>query len=113
MDPLTAPRQQWDDGGNALAIDRRVVISHERNTQTNNRLEAAGLEVIQVPASELGSSRGGPRCMACPVARDPAASPDAGMTTVQFTRPGVFLPHEAVTQPLRRVQPLGRLTPAG
>jgi arginine deiminase len=113
MEPLTAPRQQWDDGGNALAIDRRVVISHERNTQTNSRLEAAGLEVIQVPASELGSSRGGPRCMACPVARDPAASPDAGMTAVQFTRPGVFMPHEPVTQPLRRVQPLGRLTPAG
>jgi len=77
LDPLTTPRQQWDDGGNALAIDRRVVVSHERNEQTNARLEAAGVEVIRVPASELGSHRGGPRCMACPVARDPAASPDA------------------------------------
>jgi arginine deiminase len=113
MEPLTAPRQQWDDGGNALAIDRRVVVSHERNVETNNRLEAAGLEVIQVPASELGSSRGGPRCMACPVARDPAASPDAGIPAVQFARPGVFVPHEAVTQPFRRAKPLGRLTPAG
>ena len=113
MDPLTAPRQQWDDGGNALAIDRRVVVSHERNVETNSRLEAAGLEVIRVPASELGSSRGGPRCMACPVARDPAASPDAGVPTAQFVRPGVFMPHEAVTQPLRRAKPLGQLTPAG
>jgi arginine deiminase len=77
LDPLTTPRQQWDDGGNALAIDRRAVVSHERNEQTNARLEAAGVEVIRVPASELGSHRGGPRCMACPVARDPAASPDA------------------------------------
>ena len=113
LEPLTAPRQQWDDGGNALAIDRRVVVSHERNVETNNRLEAAGLEVIQVPASELGSSRGGPRCMACPVARDPAASPDAGIPAMQFTRPGVFVPHEAVTQPFRRAKPLGRLTSAG
>ncbi len=114
LDPLTAPRQQWDDGGNALAIDRRVVVSHERNVETNNRLEAAGVEVIQVPASELGSGRGGPRCMACAVARDPAASPDAGMPAVQFARPGVFMPHEPVTQPHRRVRPpLARLTPAG
>jgi arginine deiminase len=77
VDPLTTPRQQWDDGGNALAIDRRVAVCHERNVETNARLEAAGVEVIRVPASELGSHRGGPRCMACPVARDPAASPDA------------------------------------
>jgi arginine deiminase len=79
VDPLTTPRQQWDDGGNALAIDRRVAVCHERNVETNARLEAAGVEVIRVPASELGSHRGGPRCMVCPVARDPAASPDADM----------------------------------
>ena len=78
VDPLGAPRRQWDDGGNALAIDRKVVVCHERNVETNARLEAAGVRVIAVPASELGSHRGGPRCLACPVARDPAASPDAG-----------------------------------
>jgi arginine deiminase len=77
VDPLTTPRQQWDDGGNALAIDRKVAVCHERNIVTNARLETAGVEVIRVPASELGSHRGGPRSMACPVARDPAASPDA------------------------------------
>jgi arginine deiminase len=80
MDPLAAPRRQWDDGGNALAIDRGVVVCHERNVETNARLEAAGLKVIRVPASELGSHRGGPRCMACPVSRDPAASADADVT---------------------------------
>jgi len=80
VDPLLVPRQQWDDGGNALAIDRRLVVCHERNVETNARLEAAGVQVIRVPASELGSTRGGPRCMTCPVARDPAASPDAGET---------------------------------
>jgi arginine deiminase len=72
LDPLTGPRSQWDDGGNALAIDRRVVISHERNVETNARLESAGVEVIRVPGSELGSRRGGPRSMSCSVARIPA-----------------------------------------
>jgi len=79
LDPLTLPRQQWDDGGNALAVDRRVVVCHERNAETNARLEAAGIEVIRVPCGELGSGRGGPRCMACPVGRDPAAEPAADL----------------------------------
>jgi arginine deiminase len=110
VDPLTTPRRQWDDGGNALAIDRRVAVCHERNEQTNARLEAAGVEVIRVPASELGSHRGGPRCMACPVARDPAASPDAGTPGGELAWPDV---PEVVTGPHGWLkQPLGRLTSA-
>jgi arginine deiminase len=73
LDPLAARGRQWDDGGNALAIDGGLAVCHERNVQTNARLEAAGIRVIAVPSSELGSRRGGPRCMTCPVARDPAA----------------------------------------
>jgi arginine deiminase len=111
VDPLTTPRQQWDDGGNALAIDRKVAVCHERNIVTNARLETAGVEVIRVPASELGSHRGGPRCMACPVARDPAASPDAGTPGGGLAWPGQ--PGEAVTRPHRwPEQPLGQLTAA-
>jgi hypothetical protein len=34
--------------------------------------------VIRVPGSELASSRGGPRCMACPIGRDPAAEGESG-----------------------------------
>jgi arginine deiminase len=78
LDPVTGPGEQWDDGGNALAIGRRLVVCQERNTETNARLEAAGIEVIRVPSGELGSGRGGPRCLCCPVARDPAPGPDLG-----------------------------------
>jgi arginine deiminase len=101
LDPVTTPRRQWDDGGNALAIDRRVVVCHERNVETNARLEASGIQVIQVPASELGSHRGGPRCLTCPVTRDPAASPDAGVPPPTLARPGASAADEAVTQPHR------------
>jgi len=106
LDPFAAPRRQWDDGGNALAIDRGVVVCHERNVETNARLEAAGIQVIRVPASELGSHRGGPRCMACPVTRDPAASADAGQAASEQTGPGLNEPglseqDQAVTQPHR------------
>lgn len=66
---------QWDDGSNVLAIAPRIAVCHERNSLTNARLEDAGIQVILVPGSELGSLRGGPRCMACPVGRDPAAMP--------------------------------------
>jgi len=114
VDPLLVPRQQWDDGGNALAIDRRVVVCHERNVETNARLEAAGVQVIRVPASELGSARGGPRCMTCPVARDPAASPDAGETAAEPAGPPRIQPWVAATEPQAPVrQPLAPAAPPG
>jgi arginine deiminase len=87
LDPLTGPGEQWDDGGNALAIGRRLVVCQERNTETNARLEAAGIEVIRVPSGELGSGRGGPRCLCCPVARDPAPGPDTGPAPARPGRP--------------------------
>lgn len=71
LDPVTAEREQWDDGNNTLAVEPRVAIAYERNTETNARLEAAGIEVIPIAGSELGSGRGGPRCMSCPVEREP------------------------------------------
>jgi arginine deiminase len=73
IDPIWGQPGQRDDGSNVLAVGPRLAISHERNSETNARLEAAGVRVIRVPSSELGSVRGGPRCMTCPVSRDPAA----------------------------------------
>jgi arginine deiminase len=72
LDPVTAEREQWDDGNNTLAVGPRLAVAYERNVETNARLEAAGIEVIRIQGSELGSGRGGPRCMSCPVLRDPA-----------------------------------------
>ena len=71
LDPVTAEREQWDDGNNTLAIAPRVTVAYERNVETNERLEDAGIEVVAIAGSELGSGRGGPRCMSCPVSRDP------------------------------------------
>ena len=70
LDPVTAEREQWDDGNNTLAIEPKVAIAYERNVETNRRLVEAGIEVIPIAGSELGSGRGGPRCMSCPIARD-------------------------------------------
>ena len=71
LDPVTAEREQWDDGNNTLALAPGVVVAYERNTETNARLRDSGIEVLAISASELGTGRGGPRCMSCPVARDP------------------------------------------
>jgi arginine deiminase len=71
LDPVTAEREQWDDGNNTLAVAPRIAVAYERNDETNDRLERAGIEVVRIAGSELGSGRGGPRCMSCPVVRAP------------------------------------------
>jgi arginine deiminase len=73
---LGGPPCQWDDAGNLLALGPGTVISYERNSLTNARLEAAGIEVIRVPGGELAGCRGGPRAICCPVGREPASMPE-------------------------------------
>ena len=88
LDPVTAEREQWDDGNNTLALAPRVAVAYERNDGTNDRLEEAGIEVVRIAGSELGSGRGGPRCMSCPVSREPLPR---GLTP-RSHRPGRRIP---------------------
>ena len=90
LDPVTAEREQWDDGNNTLALAPRVAVAYERNVETNARLEDAGIEVIAIAGSELGSGRGGPRCMSCPISRDEIWAP--GATISRTPRPGKGCP---------------------
>jgi len=68
-----------------------VVVAYERNTETNARLVDAAIEVLPIGAAELGTGRGGPRCMSWPAARDslsrwPTASAE-NVVVAAATRP--------------------------
>jgi arginine deiminase len=69
-DSFQAAREQWDDGNNIVALEPGVVVGYSKNSHTNARLRAAGIEVIEVEGSELGKGRGGCHCMTCPISRD-------------------------------------------
>jgi arginine deiminase len=78
LSPVAPGRGQWDDGGNTLITGPGRAIAFERQAETSARLEEAGLEVTRVPGNELGSERGGPRGLTCPVSREPVGLPDQG-----------------------------------
>ena len=69
-DTFIAAREQWDDANNVVALEPGVVVAYSKNTRTNERLRAAGIEVLEIEGSELGKGRGGCHCMTCPIARD-------------------------------------------
>lgn len=78
--PVTSPagrlgsaREQWDDGNNVVALESGVVVAYDRNHGINDSLRKAGIEVIEIPAGELGRGRGGGHCMTCPIDRDALA----------------------------------------
>ena len=69
-DSVSAAREQWSDGSNTIAIAPGKVIAYERNDITNNILRENGIEVFEIPSSELSRGRGGPRCMCIPLERE-------------------------------------------
>lgn len=69
-DVIASAREQWNDGSNTLAIAPGVVVTYDRNYVSNGLLRQHGIEVIEVPGSELGRGRGGPRCMSMPLIRE-------------------------------------------
>ncbi|WP_415814915.1 arginine deiminase [Mesobacillus thioparans] len=69
-DEIASSREQWNDGSNTLAIAPGVVITYDRNYISNELLRQHGIEVIEIPSSELSRGRGGPRCMSMPIVRE-------------------------------------------
>lgn len=68
-DAVAAPREQWNDGSNTLAIAPGEVITYDRNYVSNDLLRKHGILVHEIRSSELSRGRGGPRCMSCPLYR--------------------------------------------
>ena len=66
-----AEREPWNDANNTLAIAPGEVVAYERNVAPNEILDRAGITVHTIPSYELPRGRGGPRCMSCPVRREP------------------------------------------
>jgi arginine deiminase len=77
QDPYAAQREQWNDGCNVLTVSPGKVVAYSRNEVANQMLRDNGIEVLTVPGSELGRGRGGPRCMSCPIEREPVTAAPA------------------------------------
>ena len=69
-DPIAAPREQWNDGSNTLAIAPGEVVTYDRNYVSNDLLRKHGILVHKIHSSELSRGRGGSRCMSCPLVRE-------------------------------------------
>lgn len=89
--PLHQQREQWNSGANLFAFAPGKVLSYEMHEHTVRACENAGFKIVHareviknpslldspqpmlvmVDGTELARGGGGPRCMTCPVLRDP------------------------------------------
>lgn len=69
-DAVAAEREQWNDSTNTLALSPGTVVTYRRNIVSNEILRKHGVEVVEIPGSELVRGRGGPRCMSMPLRRE-------------------------------------------
>ena len=68
-DRVASEREQCNDGSNTLCIAPGKVVVYDRNYVTNAILRDNGIQVLEMPSSELSRGRGGPRCMSMPLRR--------------------------------------------
>ncbi|HGL3106004.1 TPA: arginine deiminase family protein, partial [Enterococcus faecium] len=47
-DEIVAPREQWNDGSNTLAIAPGVVVTYNRNYVSNELLRSYGIKVLEI-----------------------------------------------------------------
>ena len=85
-DPIAAPREQWNDGSNTLAIAPGEVVTYDRNYVSNDLLRKHGIIVHEIRSSELSRGRGGPRCMSCPLIREDLKKKKNEIFTKCFSR---------------------------
>jgi arginine deiminase len=93
-DPVTQQREQWTDGANALALAPGVITLYDRNVRTAEELARHGFRVVEaenillgreevdlsagervcilISSHEISRARGGPHCLAHPLARQAA-----------------------------------------
>ncbi|MCL2112993.1 arginine deiminase [Lactococcus protaetiae] len=69
-DAIIAPREQWNDGSNTLAISPGEIVTYDRNYVTIGLLKEHGIKVHEILSSELARGRGGARCMSQPLWRE-------------------------------------------
>ena len=69
-DRAASEREQWNDGANTLCVSPGKIVVYDRNYVTNEILRDYGLNVLEMPSSELSRGRGGPRCMSMPLKRE-------------------------------------------
>jgi arginine deiminase len=69
-DAIIAPREQWNDGSNTLAIAPGEIVTYDRNYVTVELLKKHGIKVHEILSSELARGRGGARCMSMPIWRE-------------------------------------------